>query len=234
MSSPRHSRTLAATLSLVPGWGHVYLGREAAGLLLFTLAALSLFLFINLGLMYQGEHRLLLLRISAGSLLFFWLLSLADVMRRTSPGRRRRIEEEKGRLLRAGMISYLRGELAQAEARFRECLKLDHQEVEAVLRLGVIAARSGAAGRARRWLKRARRLDLDGKWSWEIFRELQPLAARPPGKAAETPPAGPAARITLQRRKAGVESRPGPEEAGEETVPSPEGAEPVPAPDVQA
>ena len=41
-------------LSLVPGWGHVYWGREALGIGIFSAAALAGFGFLNTWLVYQG------------------------------------------------------------------------------------------------------------------------------------------------------------------------------------
>ncbi len=175
MSSPHHSRALALVLSLVPGWGHVCLGREGLGLLIFTVAAVGMFLFLNVALIYDGQHRLALARTIAAFTVLFWVWSLVDVWRRASPGRRLRVEEEKLRLLRQGMIEYLRDEMESAEATFRSCLKLDGLDVEALMRLGVVTARRGKAGEARRFLRRARRVDLDAKWAWEIENELQRL-----------------------------------------------------------
>lgn len=179
MSSPHSSRTLALLLSLAPGWGHVYLGRERAGMALFTMAALCLFALVNLLLVYFGELRLLYLRLAGGGALFFWLTSVADVWRRTSPRRLRRLEREKEDLLRRGMIAYLRGQPDLAQEAFRASLRLDGDDVEALVRMGVVAARSGAVSLARRALRRARRVDLAGKWTWEIGKELLLLREKP-------------------------------------------------------
>src|SRR5262245_2665328 len=176
--TPRHSRVLALVLSLVPGWGHVYLARERLGLLLFTSAAVSVFVWIDLQLLYQGSHRPLFAGSVAVAGGLLWFANLADVWRRTSPARLKRIGEEKARLLRLGMMSYLRNELEPAEKAFRECLSLDHQEVEVLWRLGVVLARRGQARAARRWFARARAFDFEDKWKWEIARELERLHDR--------------------------------------------------------
>ena len=44
-------------LSLVPGWGHVYWGREALGIGIFSAAALVGFGFLNTWLVYQGSGK---------------------------------------------------------------------------------------------------------------------------------------------------------------------------------
>jgi tetratricopeptide (TPR) repeat protein len=197
MRSSRPSRALALILSLVPGWGHVYLANERLGLCLFTLAAIAAFGVIDLLLLYQGVHRLFLARSIAAAGILIWLVSFADVWRRTSPARRQRLGEEKARLLRLGMIAYLRDDLEAAEEAFRACLSLDHQDVEALMRLGVVLARLGQVRAARRWLGRARVFDFEDKWKWQIGRELESLRSgvqppRPnvpdPGEKESAPP----------------------------------------------
>jgi hypothetical protein len=59
-----------------------------------------------------------------------------------------------------------------AEEDFVECARVDRLDFEAHFRSGVAAARRGERELARRRLERARRLDADMKWSWEIRREL--------------------------------------------------------------
>jgi hypothetical protein len=191
MSSPRHSRALALVLSLIPGWGHVYLGREKIGLLLFTLVVLSVFAIVNSLLVLEGSWRIWLARPAAGAAAVFWLAGILDVLRLTSPRRLQRIEEQKKELLRSGMISYLKDEMESAESSFRSCLKLDGQEVEALVRLGIVLARSSRPARARSLLRRARALDLEEKWSWEIERELRGLR-KPPREAPAAPAPEPA------------------------------------------
>ena len=180
---PRYSRVLAVLLSVVPGWGHVYLGLEAAGFLLFALEALSLFGVLNLALSYQGGHRLLLGRVALSAAVFFCLYSILDVCRRTSRRRFDRLTEAKRLLLREGMVAYLRGDLSGAEREMRAALRLDSREPESLVRLGIVLARAGQPRAARRQLRRARRQDFDAKWWWEIDRELTLLRAARSGAA---------------------------------------------------
>jgi hypothetical protein len=199
MSSPRPSRLLALVLSLVPGFGHVYLGRERAGLALFTLAAVGGFLVFNAFLVLESPHRLDVARASAAATAALWLGAIAHVVYLTSPRRQRRVEEEKVNLLKSGMIFFLRDEMEAAETAFRTCLKLDRGDVEALVRLGVLYARRGQAGPARRTLRRARSVDVEGKWSWEVERELQDLR----GKLTPAAEAPPGERTSKQRSEGG-------------------------------
>ncbi len=200
MSSPRHWRVLALVLSLVPGWGHVYLGRERVGLLIFTLVVLGAFVVVNSLLALEGPWRIWLSRPAGAAGLVFWLAGILDVLRMTSPRRLRRIEAEKRDLLRSGMIAYLRDDLEAAERSFRSCLKLDGQEVEALVRLGMVLARRSRPGRARSHLRRARSLDMEEKWSWEIERELRALKTSRP-EAGPASLAAPAPSSTRQEAR---------------------------------
>jgi tetratricopeptide (TPR) repeat protein len=196
MSSPRHSRPLALLLSLLPGLGQVYLGRDLAFLVYFSLEALCLFAALNAVLLYQGPERPRLVQGALAAAGVVWLAGIWDVLRRTAPSRLKRIEGEKARLLRDGMIAYLREDLAGAETLFRACLALDGEEVEALFRLGVLLRRQGDVRGARRSLRRARKLDLEEKWRWEIDRELRAgksgtkrIAAAEPREPPRPPPA---------------------------------------------
>jgi hypothetical protein len=185
MNSSRHSRVLAMVLSLFPGWGHVYLGRERAGLVLFTLVVASAFVMVNSLLVLSGPWRIWLSRPAAAAAILLWAVGVADIVRLTSPRRRRRIEEEKKELLRAGMIAYLKDDLEAAESAFRACLKLDSHEVEALVRLGMVLVHRSRPGRAKAYLRRARALDMEEKWIWEIERDLLKLKKKPKGTGTE-------------------------------------------------
>jgi hypothetical protein len=54
-------------------------------------------------------------------------------------------------------------------------LRADAGDVEATLQLAAIARRRGDAAAARRHLRRARYLDDDGRWDFQIGRELEAL-----------------------------------------------------------
>ncbi|SVE58072.1 uncharacterized protein METZ01_LOCUS510926, partial [marine metagenome] len=53
MSEQPRQRIPALLLSLVPGWGHVYWGRESVGIGIFSAAAVVGFAFLNSWLVYQ-------------------------------------------------------------------------------------------------------------------------------------------------------------------------------------
>jgi tetratricopeptide (TPR) repeat protein len=181
MSATR-SRTLALCLSLIPGWGHVYLGREPLGLAIFTAAAAAGFGFLNGAFVYLGPWRALLTWGAAGVLGAILLATWVDVFRRTS---RRRVESEasaRERNLKEGVVAYLEGDLDRAAACFEESLDSDPLDVEALFRLGVVRSRAGKAREAMLCLRRTLKYDLEEKWRWEVERELARLREPAPAR----------------------------------------------------
>ena len=106
-----------------------------------------------------------------------WLLaqcgmasSLLHSSRMRGPAR-----EQRDAHYREGMVAFLRDELDAAEAKFKAALRLDPGDVDSMLQLGTILKARGQRRRARRMFKKCRSRDLEGKWEWEISRELSEL-----------------------------------------------------------
>lgn len=160
-------------MACVPGWGHVYWGRERLGLAIFTVAALIGFAWVNGAFIYRGAGRGALVW-GAGSLLVIvsvgaWL----EMFWRTRPERLEKEKAERSKLIRDGTAAYLRDEFGTALESFRRILKLFPQDIEALFRLGVISIRSGDVRAGRKWLRQTIKFDLEDKWRWEIERVLK-------------------------------------------------------------
>jgi len=189
MPSRPRSRAAALVLSFVPGWGHVYWGRELRGLAIFTVFAVAGFGLLNGLYIYLGDMRTFIIcgaaAVLAGTTAFSWY----DILRRTAPAKVRAEAEERERSLKAGTSAYLEGDLEAAAGHFTATLEADPADFEALFRLGIVRARAGRQREAALSLRRALRYDEDGKWAWEIRRELELLGAstvaRQPEGAAE-------------------------------------------------
>ena len=179
------SRVLALLLALVPGWGHIYWAREGLGLVFFTLFAPCFFSFTHSYYLYAGDYRDAWVRVSVALLVLIHSGTWIELFLRTRPDRVRAEDELRAQGLKRGMILYVQGDLEGAANAFRQCLHLDPFDIEAQFRLGVVLARRGEAREARRWLRRARKYDVDTKWQWEIEAELKRL--RPPQRPAQVP-----------------------------------------------
>ena len=200
MSSRPRSRVLALALSLVPGWGHIYWGRELVGISLFTAFSVAAFALLNGLFVYVGPGRTGLIRLSlvflVGAVAGSWL----DILRRTSLRRVKAAERAREENIREGMVAYVRGDLDGARARFSSCLSADPLDVEALFRLGMAYSRAGNSRQAVLCLRRTLKYDGEEKWRWESKRELERLSAR--GAAAEAPSRGQRAQSRAVEDKA--------------------------------
>ncbi|MEM7232923.1 MAG: tetratricopeptide repeat protein [Planctomycetota bacterium] len=186
------SRPVALFLSLVPGWGHIYWGREMLGLGLFTIVAVFGFVLMNGMWIYRGAGAGFMTWISVAVCLATVVGSWIDLVLRTTPARVEREKSARERFLEQGTIAYTRGDFDSAEVDFRECLRIDPQDLEALFRLGVVLARKEDRVGAAKVFEQALRFDLEGKWRWEIARELDESGASDSApEANESEAAGP-------------------------------------------
>ena len=163
--------------SLVPGWGHVYWGRESLGIGIFSAAALVGFLFLNAWLVYQGQGKTTMVWVFGVVFCLVMVASWIDIFLRTEPARVSEDDRRRKLCLERGTASYLQGDLAGALGEFRECLKIEPNCPEALFRIGVLAVRQDDFELARTSLRRALRYDIGEKWKWEIQREFTRLDA---------------------------------------------------------
>ena len=163
--------------SLVPGWGHVYWGREALGIGIFSAAALVGFGFLNAWLVYQGSGKTTMAWVFGVIFCLVMVASWIDIFLRTEPARVSEDDRRRKLCLERGTASYLQGDLAGALGEFRECLKIEPNCPEALFRIGVLAVRQDDFELARTSLRRALRYDIGEKWKWEIQREFTRLDA---------------------------------------------------------
>ena len=177
MSEQPRQRIPALLLSLVPGWGHVYWGREALGIGIFSAAALVGFLFLNAWLVYQGSGKTTMVWVFGVVFCLVMVANWIDIFLRTEPARVSEDDRRRKLCLERGTASYLQGDLAGALGEFRECLKIEPNCPEALFRIGVLAVRQDDFELARTSLRRALRYDIGEKWKWEIRLEFTRLDA---------------------------------------------------------
>lgn len=185
---------------LVPGAGEVLLGRiilgSARALAWGCLAAAALYQFI----FAPHAHSLavaIVLACLAGCVYASSQVALALEYRR----RRRWLRDpNRDEVFRAAMAAYLQGRLDEAEALLNQLLRADPDDVEATLQLAAISRRRGDAAATRNGLCHARYLDDEGRWDFQIGREL---AALEPAPQSESRPAqaGGAHRESCRPRK---------------------------------
>ncbi len=186
-ASPQRSRLLSLVLGVIPGWGHICWGRERQGLLFFMLCMPFFFLFTYAYFFYTGPDRTFWTRTAGLLFVLLWCAQWIELFWRTRPVRVRAERDLRDECLKSGMFAYVRGDLPHAAEKFAACLRLDRLDVEAQLRLGVVLSYFAPPHQARRALRRAAKLDVEGKWSWEIDRALERVRGRRESGTTEKP-----------------------------------------------
>ncbi len=104
-----------------------------------------------------------------------WLYSTLNVFRLAYFRHRQRFVATRERIFKRALDFYIEERYNEAQREFLRAVKLDPEDTESYLYLCVVEAESGNARRAARHLARARRLDTEGKWKWELAQQLSNL-----------------------------------------------------------
>jgi tetratricopeptide (TPR) repeat protein len=163
---------IAACLGfVVPGAGHVILGRSARGLWLFFWTCF----FANAALIAPLFHvwggRIDRRGCLVGAVLI-WLYSVLDLLRLLVWRHRKKIQEKKREKLLSAFGFYLRGEYARSRGRLKQVLQMDRDDVDAHFHMGMVYKREGMPRLARKHFKLSLSLDPRRKWEEEVKREL--------------------------------------------------------------
>jgi tetratricopeptide (TPR) repeat protein len=156
---------------ILPGAGLVLLGRIGMGIvwaLLWGMAAAWLLL----GLAWPDAAGGPWLLARGGAALAFYVGGQGALCLACKRAERYLAADARDEEFKAALVAYLQGKLDESESISKALLSEDPDDVEAALQLGYIAHRRGDLAAARRWLVRARYLDDEGKWDFEIDREL--------------------------------------------------------------
>jgi len=172
----RRSRPFALFLSLVPGWGQIYWGRERLGLTFFTGFALAVFVLVNALWIAVGDWPVFGAPLATGLAALLWVVSFVDMTLRSAPGRVAAEARERDRLFRLGAVAYLTNDLDGATAAFRGMLKLDPKDLDAYFRLACCCRGRGDLRSATAWLRRVKRCDVEDFWSWQVEAEMGAIA----------------------------------------------------------
>lgn len=165
----------AVVFSLVPGLGHIVLGRCVRGLLLFFLFTT----FLNGLLLWPAISGESYARKSQAGFLaaagLLWLYAVLDAFRIAYWRKRRSLRKRKLQHLRTGLGHYLRDEWDLAREEFRQILRKDRDDPDAHFHLGMVYKAEGRWRAARRHLRRSVYVDELGKWRHEVAEELEDM-----------------------------------------------------------
>lgn len=162
-------------LAVIPGFGHLYLGRHWRGLVVFAIFALAvngMYFAHELGPAETAAYAFSLCRGAAAAMLAYSLLHIAHVARLLA---RKPVPERKDYHLKRGLTQYVGGAFDGARAEFLSVLKLDPMDIDARFHLGMSCKALGERREAAKAFKRCLADDIDGKWQWEIETQLKEL-----------------------------------------------------------
>ncbi|MBI5368890.1 MAG: tetratricopeptide repeat protein [Planctomycetes bacterium] len=171
-------KILAILLSVLPGLGHILLGRCVRGLVLFTAFAF----FANAWgvapyVWPAGDEPVSRPGLLAAAAVI-WLYTMLDAMRIVYWRERASLARRKKNLFHDALVDYMKGDLRAARRVLRRVLRLDRDDPNAHFLLGIVYQGEGKRWRARRALKRSLVLDESRRWAWEVSRALEELKAR--------------------------------------------------------
>lgn len=157
---------------LFPGLGHLLAGRYLKGAVLAVAFALAVDALLVGGLVWPEPFqsaRLGLGTLAVGIWVYGWAGMGWYLLRNSGAD----LERRKDYVLSEGLRSLLRRDAPAAQRAFRAVLRLDDRDLEGWLYLGRSCQLMGQWTRARCFYRAARRLDVRGKWSWELERRLK-------------------------------------------------------------
>jgi len=162
-------------LAVVPGFGHLYVGRYWRGLLVFVIFAIA----AN-GICFARElapagARETAVDLCAGAAAAIWLYSVLHVAYLSRRFERKTVAERKEYHFKRGLTQYVGGAFDEARAEFLTVLRLDPMDIDARFHLGMTCRALGERREAVQSLKRCLADDIDGKWRWEIETQLKEL-----------------------------------------------------------
>lgn len=159
-------------LSVVPGWGHIWVRRHTRGLAIF----LVFFALADIAfLVYQTSEepvRTDAMNVGLGLCAGIWTFAMVDIARIAIWLRSTTMRDRRTALFRKMVIHFLRGEHAQAEESIRRMLRINPYDVPALTYLGMVRRDAGRLDEALRAFKKAMRSQPDSGWSAEIEHEI--------------------------------------------------------------
>ncbi len=164
---------------LLPGVGHGLLGKNVTSILLLVGFGGSIDALVISRLWFETmlPGRMLWLTIAlAGTI---WLYSALTIIRLGYWRHRPSLVAAKEAAFKSALDLYLQDKYNEARVGFLRALKLDPEDAEAHLYLASVETDCGRLKEARKHLSRAKRLDVEGKWAWEVSRKEGLLRARP-------------------------------------------------------
>ena len=168
-------RWKASFLAIVPGLGHLYLGRCWRGLFVFALFAIAANGACFAIITPPSEMRENVLGLCLTAAAAMWAYSIFHVAHLSRRFQTKALAERKAYPLKRGLARYVAGAFDAAQTELLAVLKLDPMDTDARFHLAMTHKALGQKRKALKAFKRCLADDLDRKWEWEIKRELEKI-----------------------------------------------------------
>ena len=173
-------RWTALILAVIPGMGHLYLGRHWRGLLVFSLFALGANGMYLAGEISESEWNPLAQRevaiyvyhLCRGVAAAAWAYSILHIAYLGKRLATKPAQERRDYHLKRGLVQYVSGAFEGAKAEFLTVLRLDPMDIDARFHLAMTHQALGQHRRALKTFKRCLADDVDAKWAWEIQTQI--------------------------------------------------------------
>ena len=183
-----------ALSAVLPGCGHIAIGRAARGLLIFFLFGFAIdgWLYAQARSIFpDGAQSPEVVAIRYGAVAFglaLWALAVGDTTRLAIRRHRRQAHAQKAdERVRAALVAILRDDYPTALKELLAARKSDPLDPATAYHLGVVHATLGNRRKARRAFAECIRLDSDGAWEHKAQEQLRLLEARATTPAKSPP-----------------------------------------------
>ena len=168
-------RWKALVFAVIPGLGHLYLGRHWRALLAFTLFAIGANGMSACQALPDRVMAIYVFHLCLTASVAAWIYSVLSVYSISRGFRAKPVGERRDYHFKRGLTQYLAGSFDGAKAELLTVLKLDPMDVDARFHLGMTLKALGDWRGAAKAFKRCLADDLDAKWQWEIETALAEL-----------------------------------------------------------
>ena len=162
---------------ILPGLGQAVEGRLFRGLLLLAIASIGINLTVMGIVVFEGDTGKSMLSWGLGTFGVIWVLSLIEMFHFRHTNDARKHEPELARHLQNAMGYYLARDLEKARDELKAMLRLAPHDIEAHMYLASVYREMGDRKKALATFHKVALLDENGKWGWQLEREVKELGS---------------------------------------------------------
>ncbi len=161
------------TLSIVPGWGHIWVHRYNRGLSIFILtcaiANARILLYLNAA---EVEYNLLY-NACLAAIAGLYVFTFVDIIRLTVWLKGKTVAKRRRGQYRRSLVLFLRGEYEAAAKQAQRMIRTDPLDSSALMVLGMVQRESGDLKKALSTFRRGLKTATSDYWHEDLKREIE-------------------------------------------------------------